>query len=59
MMNTGEGESDLTPPDGCPGWQDLGRTYLKIGAIGFGGGYTGMKWADDYNDIGHPHKLCH
>jgi chromate transporter len=40
MMNTGDGGTRLTPPDGGPGWQDLGRTYLKIGAIGFGGGYA-------------------
>jgi chromate transporter len=41
-MNTGEGEIDLKPPGGGPGWLDLCLTYLKIGAIGFGGGYAVM-----------------
>lgn len=39
-MNTGERGIDLKPLSGAPGWRDLGRTYLKIGAIGFGGGYA-------------------
>jgi hypothetical protein len=34
-MNTGEGGIDLNPSSGAPGWLELGRTYLKIGAIGF------------------------
>jgi chromate transporter len=41
-MNTGEGEIDFKPPSGGPGLLDLCRTYLKIGAIGFGGGYAVM-----------------
>jgi chromate transporter len=41
-MNTGESGIDLKPPSDGPGWLDLGRTYLKIGAIGFGGGYAVM-----------------
>ena len=41
-MNTGEGGIDLNPPSGGPGWRDLGWTYLKIGTIGFGGGYAVM-----------------
>ena len=41
-MNTDERGIDLEPPADAPGWRDLGRTYLKIGAIGFGGGYAVM-----------------
>jgi chromate transporter len=39
-MNTDKRGIDLNPPSGGPGWRDLSRTYLKIGAIGFGGGYA-------------------
>jgi chromate transporter len=39
-MNTGESGIDEKPPNGGLGWRDLCRTYLKIGAIGFGGGYA-------------------
>lgn len=41
-MNTSEGGMGMKPPSGGPGWWDLCRTYLKIGAIGFGGGYAVM-----------------
>jgi chromate transporter len=41
-MNTGEGGIDLDLPGDAPGWRDLGRTDLKIGTIGFGGGYAVM-----------------
>lgn len=41
-MNTHETGIDLELPGGAPGWRDLGRTYLKIGAIGFGGGFAVM-----------------
>ena len=39
-MNTDGRGIDRKPPSGGPGWYDLGRTYFKIGAIGFGGGYA-------------------
>jgi chromate transporter len=41
-MHTGERGIDLKPPSVGPGLLDLGRIYLKIGAIGFGGGYAVM-----------------
>jgi chromate transporter len=41
-MNAGQRGTDLEPPSGGPGWRNLARTYLKIGAIGFGGGYAVM-----------------
>jgi len=41
-MNTGERGIELNPLSGAPGWRDLCRTYFKIGAIGFGGGYAVM-----------------
>jgi chromate transporter len=41
-MNTDERGIDLELPGGAPGWRGLCRTYLKIGAIGFGGGYAVM-----------------
>jgi chromate transporter len=41
-MNTGVSGIDRKLPSGAPGWRDLCRTYLKIGTIGFGGGYAVM-----------------
>ena len=41
-MHTDATGIDLEPPGGVPGWRDLGLTYLKIGTIGFGGGYAVM-----------------
>ncbi len=41
-MNTEERGIELESPNSAPGWQELGRTYLKIGAMGFGGGYAVM-----------------
>jgi chromate transporter len=39
-LNTGEGGIDMNPPSGIPWLWNLARTYLKIGTIGFGGGYA-------------------
>jgi chromate transporter len=41
-MNTGEKGIVMKPANDGPGLWDLCRTYLKIGAIGFGGGYAVM-----------------
>lgn len=41
-MKTDERGIDLELPADAPGWRDLGRTYLKIGTIGFGGGFAVM-----------------
>ena len=41
-MNTEERGVELEPPSSAPGWRDLGWTYLKIGTMGFGGGYAVM-----------------